>query len=233
MPALIDRYLAALERELSFDPALARRLRYEVEDHLEQAIAAGGPGAERRAIERFGEPRDIAARFAASSLRRQRKALGLAVVAAIAGIFLAMKIRIAAAGLAANALAHGRGLAAVLAVDRYAFCFAAVVGVLGWVHAVRAPAAQSFDAALGRWVKRSSIFASLSAAGLVGSVAADLFLTVARLVAGTGQRLVVPLVSVGAEVALAAILIACVAEAMRRSAISSVLLVWQARGGKS
>jgi HAAS len=143
--ALIDRYLAALERELSFDPALARRLRYEVEDHLDQASAAGGPDAERRAIERFGEPRDIAARFAASSLRRQRKALGLAVVAAIAGIFLAMKIRIAAAGLAGSA----PGLAAVLAVDRYAFWFAAIAGALGWVHAVCAPAAQRFDAVCG------------------------------------------------------------------------------------
>jgi hypothetical protein len=229
MAALIDRYLAALERELSFDPALARRLRYEVEDHLEQAIAAGGPDAERRAIERFGEPRDIAARFAGSSLRRQRKALGLAVVAAIAGIFLAMKIRVAAAGLAGSA----PGLAAVLAVDRYAFWFAAIAGALGWVHAVCAPAAQRFDAVLRRWAKRSSILASASAAGLVGSVAADLVLTVARLAAGTGQRVVVPLVTVGAEVALAAILIACVAEAMRRSAISSVLLGWAAERGKS
>jgi hypothetical protein len=229
--ALIDRYLAALERELSFDPALARRLRYEVEDHLEQAIAAGGPDAERRAIERFGEPRDIAARFAPSSLRKQRKALGLGVMAAIAGIFLAMKIRVAAAGLAGNALAHGSGLAAVLAVDRYAFWFAAIAGVLGCLHAIRAPAAQRL--ALRRWVTRSSILASSSAAGLVGSVAADLVLTMARIVAGTGQRLVVPLVSVGAEVALAAVLIACVAEAMRRSAISSVLLGWAAGGGKS
>jgi hypothetical protein len=229
MAALIDRYLAALERELSFDPALARRLRYEVEDHLEQAIAAGGPDAERRAIERFGEPRDIAARFAGSSLRRQRKALGLAVVAAIAGIFLAMKIRVAAAGLAGSA----SGLAAVLAIDRYAFWFAAIAGALGWVHAVCAPAAQRFDAVLRRWAKRSSILASASAAGLVGSVAADLVLTVARLAAGTGQRVVVPLVTVGAEVALAAILIACVTEAMRRSAISSVLLGWAAERGKS
>jgi hypothetical protein len=56
---------------------------------------------------------------------------------------------------------------------------------------------------------------------------------VARLAAGTGQRVVVPLVTVGAEVALAAILIACVTEEMRRSAISSVLLGWAAERGKS
>jgi hypothetical protein len=35
----VTDYLAVLARELDFDPALSRRVRYEVEDHLWHAAA--------------------------------------------------------------------------------------------------------------------------------------------------------------------------------------------------
>ena len=40
MSGVIDDYVAALRRELDFDPALARRLASEVEDHLRDAAEA-------------------------------------------------------------------------------------------------------------------------------------------------------------------------------------------------
>ena len=68
MSGVIDDYVAALRRELDFDPALARRLASEVEDHLRDAAEADpawpSPEAERRAVERFGLGREIAAQFA-------------------------------------------------------------------------------------------------------------------------------------------------------------------------
>ena len=64
MSDLMTAYLDQLTRELSFDPSLARRMRAEAEDHLQEAVASDPMGvtteAERRAIARFGAARDIA-----------------------------------------------------------------------------------------------------------------------------------------------------------------------------
>ena len=77
MSGVIDDYVAALRRELDFDPALARRLASEVEDHLRDAAEADlawpSPAAERRAVERFGLGREIAAQFAVDAVDRQAR----------------------------------------------------------------------------------------------------------------------------------------------------------------
>jgi hypothetical protein len=60
----VTDYLAVLARELGFDPALSRRVRGEVEDHLWQAAdVRGGRSVENQlqAILSFGEPRDLPA----------------------------------------------------------------------------------------------------------------------------------------------------------------------------
>ena len=48
MSGVIDDYVAALRRELDFDPALARRLASEVEDHLRDAAEADPRGRHPR-----------------------------------------------------------------------------------------------------------------------------------------------------------------------------------------
>jgi len=77
MAGVIDQYVASLRRELDFDPALAGRLASEVEDHLRDAAEADpawpSPDAERRAVERFGVAREIAAQFAADAVDRQAR----------------------------------------------------------------------------------------------------------------------------------------------------------------
>ena len=76
-------YLNLLGRELSYDPLLSRRVRLEVEDHLWEAAAnEGGDAAEaqRRTIEKFGDPREIARQYAALSIFSQIRRVAFIVV---------------------------------------------------------------------------------------------------------------------------------------------------------
>src|SRR4029077_12422841 len=94
----IADYLDALARELCFDPALSRRVRKEVEDHLDEAAReAGGPRpeADRRAIANSGDRRELARQYAASSLLAQTRDVGTIMILALGGIYVAMKGRIA------------------------------------------------------------------------------------------------------------------------------------------
>ena len=95
MAGLIGQYVAALKRELSFDPALARRMAEDVEAHLWHAAEADpawpSAEAEQRAIERFGLAREIAAHFAADAVNRQAKRTWSALLATVAVTFVAMR----------------------------------------------------------------------------------------------------------------------------------------------
>src|SRR5579871_6430465 len=136
-PGPIADYLAALARELRFDPALALRTGREVEDHLCQAVAEepadAGPEAERRAIVRFGDVRELARALAADALRAQMRQVAQLMLMAVAAIFLAMKLRVAWYDLTHWPLHHDfRAIyAGALVIDRYAFTMALVVAVAG------------------------------------------------------------------------------------------------------
>jgi len=131
MSGAIDDYVAALRRELAFDPALASRLASEVEDHLRNAAEADpawpSPEAERRAVERFGLGREIAAQFAADAVDRQARRSWIMLAATVAVTFVAMRLRVMwldDPGSTASALAP--------LIDRYAFIAALLVGLVGW-----------------------------------------------------------------------------------------------------
>jgi hypothetical protein len=94
----VTDYLAVLARELGFDPALSRRVRGEVEDHLWQAAdVRGGRSVENQlqAILSFGEPRELARGYLTASLLAQIRRAGTAMIFAAAAIYLAMKARVA------------------------------------------------------------------------------------------------------------------------------------------
>src|SRR5882757_5009488 len=97
MAGVIDDYVASLKRELDFDPVLARRLASEVEDHLHDAAEADpawpSPEAERRAVERFGLGREIAAQFAADAVDRQARRSWVTLLVTVAVTFVAMRLR--------------------------------------------------------------------------------------------------------------------------------------------
>ena len=137
---MIQEYLELLARELDFDRSLSRCVRQEVEDHLWEAVAANSSGdtpeAQRRAVANFGDARAIAAQFAVVSLARRSRRAGVAAVLVIAGVFIAMKTRIA--WYAAAQWTIGEEMRAVSAlvvqVDRYAFWLSVVVGLGGWIY---------------------------------------------------------------------------------------------------
>ena len=129
MAGVIDDYVASLRRELDFDPALAQRLASEVEDHLRDAAEADPAwpsiDAERRAVERFGLGREIAAQFAADAVDRQVRRTWITLLVTVVVTFIAMRLRV-------MWLDDGAVFALAPLVDRYAFIAAIAVGVIGW-----------------------------------------------------------------------------------------------------
>jgi hypothetical protein len=131
MAGVIEHYVAALKRDLSFDPALAQRMADEVEAHLWDAAEADpawpSSEAEQRAVERFGLAREIATQFATDAVNRQAKRTWIALLATVAVTFVAMRLRViwlADAGDSVSVLAP--------LVDRYAFIAAMTVAAIGW-----------------------------------------------------------------------------------------------------
>src|SRR5437016_5667843 len=124
---VLDAYVALLRAELDFDPALARRVADEVEAHLWDAAEADpawpSPEAERRAVERFGLAREIAGQFAADAVNRQAGRTWIALLATVAGTFIAMRLRVMWLDDVGDSLSALAPL-----VDRYAFIAALGVG---------------------------------------------------------------------------------------------------------
>lgn len=132
MAGVIDDYVAALRRDLDFDPPLARRLADEVEAHLWDAAEADpagpSPEAEQRAVARFGLAREIAAQFAADAIDRQARRTWIMLAATVAVTFIAMRLRV----LWLDDLGPSMSELAPL-IDRYAFIAALTVGIVGWL----------------------------------------------------------------------------------------------------
>jgi hypothetical protein len=156
MAGVIEQYVAALRRDLDFDPLLADRLTEEVEAHLRDAAEADlawpSPDAERRAVARFGLAREIAAQFAADAIDRQARRSWIMLAATVAVTFVAMRLRIMwldDLGGSVSALAP--------LIDRYAFIAALLVGAVGWFA-----------------FRRSVLPLAVCLAGLVASIAAGI-----------------------------------------------------------
>jgi hypothetical protein len=183
-------YLAALGRELAFDPALARRVCNEVEDHLVEAVTcdppeAAEPGsmAERRAIDRFGDPRDIAAAYRAASLSLRTRSTAGFMMLALAGIFLAMKARVAWYGMvhweAGDDLKALAGL--VLPFDRYAFLLATGLGLAAWLYASGCPVSAGNGTLPHIRLRRCHFLSAAAALSAAVAVGVEGLLTAVRL----------------------------------------------------
>ncbi|WP_128971464.1 hypothetical protein [Bradyrhizobium tropiciagri] len=213
MSHLIANYLEQLAHELSFDRSLSRRVCEEVEDHLRQSAERHSDGdtieAERRAIELFGPTKIIAAQFAATSLLKRSRAVGPIVVLIVLGVFAAMKARVAwyaATGWTTSEPARFPDIGVIAyAFDRYAFYLALMTGLCGWVYAFRMQSGALDKTRL----QRSFMLSAAAGAALIGSVLADIILTALRL-SGVGWSTshLIPIASVGIEVALVGALIA-------------------------
>jgi hypothetical protein len=224
----IADYVAALSRELRFDPSLSRRVCAEVEDHLRAAAADGaGADAENQAVARFGSPHAIARQFAGPSLIRQTRNVGYGIVLVVLCSYLTMAGRlawyIALDWRVGNDAPLAALRAATILIDRYAFALAAIVGLCSLAYVWRVRSGELSATCRGR-LRRFILLCALATLGLLVTVAADIVLTALRLtgsVPSLGSLL--PLVLLAVEIALTAIFVAHLRSVMRRIASAFAL----------
>jgi hypothetical protein len=228
---VISGYLDQLAGALSFDRALSRCVRLEVEDHLCEAIAADPAldrhEAERRAIANFGDPHAIAAEFAMVSLTKQTRNVGVTVALGVAGVLVAMKARIAWYTFAQWALSdHLKAVGAVIVlVDRYAFLLSVPIAIAGfvWVHARRIPGL--LEPSDSKQLSRLFFLCAAATGALVVSVISDGVLTALQL-SGVewGIASLVPILTMAIEIAWAGALVAQLRGIARRRSSTAALL---------
>jgi HAAS len=210
-PSSIIAYLDELARELAFDPALARRVCHEVHDHLRETVdAASGEtaaDAERRAIVRFGRPREIAAQYRTLAICTRMRRAGVIVILAVAGIFLAMEGRVAWYGLVqwpVSSELQALG-SALLPVDRYAFLAAALLAITGWVRSLSLPIPADHRLMPHARVRRCQHLAAAATIAVAVAVTVELCLTGLRLLeTGFSSSALLPAGSVMLELGLVA-----------------------------
>ena len=221
-PGLIRAYAERLTRELAFDPALARRLRSEVEDHLREAAAcsgATGAEAERRAVAGFGDIKAFAAQFAVVSLAKRARRVGFAAVLTIAAVFAAMKARLLWYGAMPATFKPGAFVETVVAIDRFAFWVATLVAVTAWLYIDSRGIPARLTGQYRAQLRRFSHLCRAAAFALVASVICDGMLTSLRVIAtGWSVASFVPALLMGAEVACAALLVSYLRGVARRAA---------------
>lgn len=227
---MIGAYLETLAAGLSFDRALAQRVRQEVEDHLQQAIAADRSNdraaAEQRAIAEFGDARALAAQFAMISVAEQMRTLGIAIILVIAAVLVAMKGRVAWYALMGGGAGHDlTPLTRVVAsLDRYAFWLSVIVGIGSFAYVMGRPIPARVDARYRRQLRRVLVSCLATIAPLALAVISDGVLTAIRL---AGSELdassLVPIGTMAIEIAGIGILGFCL-WTMRLRAISVVSL---------
>jgi hypothetical protein len=216
---MISGYLKELSDALAFDPALAARVLPEVRDHLEEALAAepleSRQEAERRVIERFGDPRELAAQFAPISLARHTRRAGIALLVATVAVMLLMKARVFWYAFVQWTLTdEARAIAQrVASVDRNAFWLAAAIGIASLLYIARFPTPVRADERYRRRLRGAAWLFAFATVLLGVSVASDLVL--AGLQFRTDVHALVP---IALEIACIGVIASLVANAARRLA---------------
>jgi hypothetical protein len=236
MPPLdpVADYLDTLTHELRFDPALARRVRLEVEDHLRQAAAESGYcatpiEAQRRAVARFGEPRMIARQYAPGALLSETRRVGIVVLIALAGVYAMMKGRLAWYGFTQWSLSPD--LAAIMAIGfsivRWVFIVALAVAVVGaaYIGSRRRPPREFHDA-YRRELGRSVGLCAIAVVVLLVAVGLDGVMVALRMVGREPSAVVlIPILSIMVEALLAAVVVRGLRRSIQRVTIARALLM--------
>jgi HAAS domain-containing protein len=228
--SLVAGYLDTLGRELSYDPLLSRRVRLEVEDHLWEAAAnEGGDAAEaqRKAIEKFGDPREIARQYAALSIFSQIRRVAVIVVLALVGIFLSMRGRSAWYSLMQWGFSDQTQFIGAIGVSvtRYAFMLAFAIGLVGCAYIGSCRAPTGLHQAYCEQMRRSTTLCVLAGYALLTSVAVDVMLTTLHLLETKyAAAALIPILSAGVEIALLGLLFLNIRVAIRRTDFVSSFL---------
>jgi hypothetical protein len=228
---LIAAYAALLADRLSFDRPLSERVRQEVEDHLWAAVEADPGGdrreAERRCIANFGDAHAIAAQLAVAALARRIRRVGIAVILIIAGVFMAMKARVAWYALTQWTLSDDmKSVGGVVSlIDGYALLLSATAAISGCAYIISCGIPAAFHPAFRRQLRRFLILCMAATAALFVSVASDGVLTALRLrETELSPQFLIPLFSMAVEIACAGALAAYIRHVALRMARAAALL---------
>ncbi len=205
-------------------------MRQEVEDHLRQAVAADpagdGPEVERRAIANFGDPQAIAAEFAMVSLAKQTRQVGAAIILVIAGVFIAMKARVA---WYVTQCAISDDIQAVCgivgSIDRYAFWLSVIIGIGGWLYISSCRIPTAVYTVYRKELRRFLLLCTAATSALIVSVISDGLLTALRL-PGTqlSAEFLIPVVSMAIEIMCAGVLVFQIRGITQRATSTAALL---------
>lgn len=197
----ISTYLDALRGELRATARPRARILHEVADHLAEAAqwererGAAPEEAERRAIARFGAPREVAHQFAPVLAASRARAVGRAQVVALAAVLGAMLVRdpfVPAAARSDGTAPLMLSLASVGAT--WAFVCAVALGLWTLWRSRRARRDPRLPFSAARAILTT---ATLSLTALVVSVGADTLASVQWAAAGhETQTLSIRLISV-------------------------------------
>ncbi len=226
---MIADYLRRLSDALRFDPALSARVLQEVRDHLEEALAEerhrGSPDAERRVIERFGDPRALAAQFAPISLTRITRRVNIAIVLAVVAVMIMMKARVLWYVFVQWTLNDSaRTLAGfVIALDKVAFWMAAVIAIGSLLYLAQRRTPMQLHARYRRHLHRTAFILKLSAILLGISVSGDLVLTALQL-RNLSLEASIPILSLSIEVGCLGVIAYLIIDAARRVTSARILL---------
>jgi hypothetical protein len=221
---MISDYLDRLGGALSFDRALAHRVRVEIEDHLREETAADPSpdrrAAEERAIGACGDPQTLAAEFAVIALAKRTNRLGVGVFLGIAGVLIAMKARVAWYALMQCVLNDDmRCVAAFVgSIDAGAFWVSLVLGIAGaaYLGGGRTPSS------LPR-MRRFRLLCAAATAALTVSVISDGVLTSIRLATAPGSAPYFPVFSILFEISCMVVLIAMIRDLAQRAMFTAAL----------
>jgi hypothetical protein len=227
---VISDFAESLASALSFDRSLSRCVQQEVEDHLWEAVAADPIGdgleAERRAIANFGDPHILAGQFAAVSLAKQTRRVGVAVVLAVAGVFVVVKARVAWYAVTQWAMSYDMKAVGGLVglIDRYSFWLSVIIGIGGFAYISGCRTPQAFNPPYRKQLARSFLLCTMATGALIISVISDGVLTALQLL-GTESRtgFLVPIFSMVIEIACASLVAFQLRTVARRMASTTAL----------
>ena len=229
-PALVAEYVAAIAHELSFDPALARRVSAEVEDHLLEALGdqpAASSGAPEELIAAFGQPRELACEFASAWAFALARRMTAVLAVAVLGVFVVMNGRSAwyqwvewRAGKLLQAV-YGFGLP----VNRVAFALALALSFAALLSTVTRGAPLRVDESCCRRIRGSLRLSTIALLVLFAAIAAETVLMSARFAEVELNRLfVLPALTLAVEALLAAVCAVYLIMASRRLARALALV---------
>ena len=217
-------YLCELADALAYDPALSRRVRQEVEDHLREAAIAENAestiAAESQAIMKFGAPREIAVQYRALSLHMRMRKTGLVVLSAILVAFGAMESRVVLYRLTEWSV--GGQLKAIsdtiLPFDRFAFLSAIVIGLAAAIYILSRPTPAIHRPPCRTQIRWGQLLMAIAIGATALAAACEAILTSWRLATAHWTAVsAFPVASIVLEVSIAFAAIFYIRDTIRRS----------------